>query len=139
MSVGGSGSVGGPAAGVYSGITVQDSLGNENAIQQAKPGRMIDSKLHPQLIAAYDCWQAQADKSKAASACKLKSDTVSVRIVVSGDAQAALQQLKANGFDVQPASARRGQFVCRTTIDRLATLANFSFVQFVAPAEGEGY
>jgi hypothetical protein len=99
---------------------------------------VIDSKLHPQLVAAYDCWQAQADKSKAPSACKLASDTMTVRVIVSGDAQAALEQLKANGFEAQPASVRRNQLVCRVTIAKLAALAELSFVQFVAPETGSG-
>ncbi len=135
----GAGIGGGVGGGVYRvGPGAPSAVGNPSGTAPAKQDRMVERKLHPQLVAAYDCWQAQSDKSKAPSACKLKGDTVLVRVIVSGDAQAALQQLNANGFEVQPASARRGQFVCRTTIDRLATLADFSFVQFVAPAEGEG-
>jgi Ca-activated chloride channel family protein len=140
---GGAGSVGGPVT-VPSPtvalpvVTVQDRLGTENAPQSAKSERVIDSKLHPQLVADYDCWQAQADKSKVPAACKLASDTITVRVIASGDAQAALEQLKANGFQAQPASTRKGQFVCHVTIAKLAALAELSFVQFVAPETGSG-
>jgi hypothetical protein len=112
--------------------------GKEAESQPAKQPRMVDRKLHPQLVAAYDCWQAQADKSKAPAACKVEGDTITVRIIVSGDAQPALEQLKANGFEVQPASVRRNQLVCRVTIPKLAALAELSFVQFVTPETGSG-
>ena len=146
----GGGSGGGTGAGVggaiggpffYKASDKLTALRDQNGVvggSAPKAVRVVDTKLHPQLVAAYDCWQAQTDKSKAAGACKLQGDTISVRVVVSGDAQAALQQLKANGFEVQSTSARRNQWVCRLTIDKLAALAELSFVEFVAPEEGKG-
>jgi Ca-activated chloride channel homolog len=102
------------------------------------PLRTIDTKLSPTLVAAYDCWLARADKSKASTACKLTNDKVLVRVIVTGDPAAALQQLQAAGFEPQPGVARSKQFVGRIAVEKLAALADIAAVKFVRPESLDG-
>jgi TonB family protein len=102
--------------------------------EQAAQSRLLDSKLHPQLVAAYDCWQTQADKSRAARACKLDNERLLVKVVISGDVPTALRQLQAIGFEHHPAEQRRDQYLGRIAVERLAALAAVQQVQFAAPA-----
>jgi TonB family protein len=118
--------------------TTSVAFGNEGdgmTLSKAiEPSRSIDAKLHPQLVAAYDCWRAQADKSNAMSRCKLDSDTVLVQVLISGDPESALKQLKALGFEPLPVRARQKQLVGRIAVEKLIALTNVDLVQFVAPA-----
>ncbi len=96
-----------------------------------KKPRAIDTKLSPQLVAAYDCWQGQVDKSKATVACKLSGGKLLVRVVVTGDPATALQQLQAAGFDPLSGQSGAKQIVGRITVEKLAAIAEMSFVKFV--------
>ena len=98
-----------------------------------KPPRLMDLKLHPQLVAAYDCWHAQADKSQAQRVCRLKADKLRVNVIVSGDEETALKQLKAIGFRPERKPAHAHQIAGRISVDKLDALAGIAAVVFVAP------
>lgn len=101
-----------------------------------KPPRLIELKLHPQLVAAYDCWRAETDRSEAHLVCKLKHK-LRVNVIVNGDSENILPQLKAIGFDPErkPTHAR---LTGRITVDKLDALAGIAAVVFVAPAPASG-
>jgi Ca-activated chloride channel family protein len=101
-----------------------------------KSSRSIDTKLHPQLVAAYDCWQAQANKSKAADICKLDSDKILVQVIVSGESAPVLPLLQAVGFEPVAAKVRPGHFAGRIAVQQLAALAEIKVVQFVTLSPG---
>jgi TonB family protein len=95
--------------------------------------RVVDQRLHPQLVVAYDCWRTHANKGHALQACKLKSAKLRVRVIVSGKAAAALPQLKAVGFEPEMEATRRSGITGRIAVDRLDALAAVPAVAFVAP------
>jgi Ca-activated chloride channel family protein len=99
-----------------------------------RPVRPIETKLHPRLVAAYDCWQAQADKANAPKACNLEGDKLAVMVVLAGDLNAGLSRLKAIGFKPAPGVTRGKRLVGHISVGQLAALAEISAVQFVAPA-----
>jgi hypothetical protein len=101
------------------------------------PARKLDTKLHPSLVAAYDCWQKQAGKSRSAAACKLKDNYVRVKIVVSAE-PGIEQQLEKLGFESLSTDSRTNQFTGRIAIEKLAELAELSAVQFVTPLTSNG-
>lgn len=100
------------------------------------PARPIDKKLAPRLVAAYDCWRAQHDKPMAFHKCKLAGDQVTVAVILSKDSAAALESLKAVGFEPSPTKTRRNEMIGRIAIEKLAALAGDPFVRFVAPGPG---
>jgi Ca-activated chloride channel homolog len=98
--------------------------------------RAIETKFHPRLIAAYDCWQTQQDKAKAPAACKLQGDKLLVQVILAKDSATASGELKALGFDLLPGKTRPRQLIGRIAVTQLAALAHSPIVQFVAPASG---
>ncbi|HKW25552.1 MAG TPA: TonB family protein, partial [Terriglobales bacterium] len=103
------------------------------AVNTGKPPRVIELKMHPQLVAAYDCWRAHSDKREARRACKLKADKLRVDVMVSGDAESILPQLKANGFQPERKAVHAHQIAGRIAVGKLDALARTAAVVFVAP------
>lgn len=103
------------------------------SVNPGKPLRLIEQKLHPQLVAAYDCWRAQANKSQARRVCKLKGDKLRVTVILSGDAKTAVKQLKALGFEPERESIRAREIAGKIAVDKLDALAGIAAVVFVAP------
>jgi hypothetical protein len=99
----------------------------------ATPVRRIDTKLHPRLVAAYDCWRAQPDKTKAPRACNIATDKLLVQVILSHNSAATLMELKAIGFETLSAQPRQEQLIGSIGIEQLASLADSSAVLFVAP------
>ena len=104
-----------------------------NQVDPGKPPRVIERKLHPQLVAAYDCWRAQMDKSQAGRVCRLKADKLRVNVIVSSDAETVLQQLKAIGFEPERKPTHARQIAGRIAVGKLDALAGIAAVVFVAP------
>jgi Ca-activated chloride channel family protein len=113
--------------------TSASTSNTSNAENTGKPPRIIELKLHPQLVAAYDCWRAQADKRQAGRICKLKADKLRVNVIVSGDAEALLPQLKAIGFEPERKPVHAHQIAGRVSVGKLDALAGIARVVFVAP------
>jgi Ca-activated chloride channel homolog len=109
------------------------TMGTNNATNTGKPPRVIELKLHPQLVAAYDCWRAHADKSQARRVCKPKKDKLRVNVIVNGPAEAALPGLKAIGFEAERKVVRARQIAGRIAVNKLDALAEIPAVVFVAP------
>lgn len=99
----------------------------------ANPVRVIDTKLHPQLVAAYDCWHAQSHKETAQARCHLKEDKLLVYVILSEEWKLVIPELKAIGFEPLPAQNRPKHVVGRVRVEQLAALANTRGVVFVAP------
>jgi Ca-activated chloride channel family protein len=127
----GAGSGGGISGGVY---RVRGGVVARADAKKVAPPRPIDVKVHPRLVAAYDCWRSQFDKSKAASDCKLRSERMLVEVILAENSKSALEELKALGFDASTEQPRRNRVVGRIAVERLAKLAEVKGVQFVAPA-----
>jgi TonB family protein len=121
------------ANGISKTIAMTGGDGSTKSVPPAPP-RRIDTKLHPRLVAAYDCWRAQPGKTKAISACNIESDKLLVRVILSQYSATAFQELKAIGFEALSAQPRPKQLIGRIGVERLASLAGSSIVQFVAPA-----
>jgi predicted RNase H-like nuclease len=104
-----------------------------NTADVTRPPRLIEIKFHPQLVAIYDCWRAQADKSEARRVCKIDHRKVRVNVVIRGDVESALKQLKAIGFEPERASVHGREITGKIAVDRLDALAGIAAVVFVAP------
>ena len=116
--------------------TLMTSGGGGTKPPAPMPPRRIDTKLHPRLIAAYDCWRTQPDKTKAPSACNLEGDKLLVQVILSLDSATALKELKAIGFEPLATQPRQKHLIGRVGVEQLPALADISIVQFVAPVSG---
>jgi hypothetical protein len=89
---------------------------------------LLESKLHPALLEAFDCWK------KSGQDCKLVKDgTVEVQLWLTDDSTAVLDQLKALGFTTSQALHGEKALVGRLPAEKLAALAKISAVRFASP------
>ncbi|HXM11021.1 MAG TPA: VIT and VWA domain-containing protein [Terriglobales bacterium] len=148
----GSGSGGGVAAGVAGGtiggpvyhgqatllppvsqpmVATEDRAIAPSATADRKPTServLLESKLHPALLEAFDCWK------KSRQDCKLVKDgSVEVQLWLTDDSTAVLDQLKALGFTTSKALHREKALVGRLPAEKLSDLAKISAVRFVSP------
>jgi Ca-activated chloride channel family protein len=137
------GGVGGTMGGVYHGqatppppvsrpmVATEDSAIAPPATADGKPTServLLESKLHPALLEAFDCWK------KSGQDCKLVKDgSVEVQLWLTDDSTAVLDLLKALGFTASEACHGEKAFVGRLPAEKLADLAGISAVRFVSP------
>jgi hypothetical protein len=89
---------------------------------------LLESKLHPALLEAFDCWK------KSGQDCKLVKDgSVEVQLWLTDNSTAALDQLKALGFTTSQARHEKKALVGRLPAEKLADLARIGAVRFVSP------
>jgi Ca-activated chloride channel homolog len=89
---------------------------------------VLESKLHPALLEAFDCWK------KSGQDCKLVRDgTVEVQLWLTDDSGAVLDEFKALGFATSQARTKEKVLVGHLPVDKLADLAKIRAVRFVSP------
>jgi Ca-activated chloride channel family protein len=145
-SGGGVGVVGGVAGGVYSNqppappppvsqqmVVTNGEVTAPPVMADTKPASeraLLESKLHPALLEAFDCWK------KSGQDCKLvlvKDGSVEVQLWLTDDSSAILDQLKALGFTTSQARPKEKVLVGRLPAEKLTDLAKISAVRFVSP------
>jgi hypothetical protein len=112
-------------------------IANDDASAQsivlAKPTgerAVLESKLHPALLKAFDCWK------NSGQGCKLVKDgAVEVQLWLTDDSGAVLEQLKALGFTTSQARPKEKVIVGHLPVEKLADLAKISAVRFASPAK----
>jgi hypothetical protein len=88
---------------------------------------ILESKLSPALLAAFDCWK------ESGSACtKLRGDMVDLQLVLAPDSNAAIEQLKALGFSIAEERQKQRAIIGRLPVAKLVELAQMDAVRFVA-------
>ena len=136
------GTIGGP---VYHGQAVppplvsQPMVAQENlaiapsATPDEKPTSeraLLESKLHPALLEAFDCWK------KSGQDCKLvlaKDGSVEVQLWLTDDSTAVLDQVKALGFTTSQARPAEKALVGHLPVEKLPDLTKISAVRFISP------
>jgi Ca-activated chloride channel family protein len=89
---------------------------------------LLESKLHPALLKAYDCWK------KSGLDCKLvKHGVVEVQLWLADESGAVLAQLEALGFTTAQARSKTKVIVGQMPAEKLAELATIAAVRFVSP------
>jgi len=111
-------------------MTVTETDGPPSIIPDQKPTgerAVLESKLHPALLAALDCWK------KSGTDCKLApSGKVEVQVWLTSNSAAVLEQLRAIGLTVS--EARPKEVIGHLPLEKLADLAKISAVRFVSRA-----
>ncbi len=88
---------------------------------------VLESKLHPGLLKAFDCW-----KKSGASCTEVRDGKVKVQIWLTGASQAVVGRIKALGFEVAVSAHKEGESLSGTLpVDKLPDLARMAEVKFV--------
>ena len=71
---------------------------------------VLESKLHPALLKAFDCWKKSGESCKSVQAGKVR-----IEIFMAGTPNGVLDQLKALGFEIAPSNHPEGRWLaaCR--------------------------
>jgi Ca-activated chloride channel family protein len=100
---------------------------------QAKRRATLESKLHPALLAAYDCWQRSGGKGNCAG---VKNGKVQIKLWLLSQTPQLKQELATLGFN---ASSKAGNVVARDlavageiAIEKLPALAEVAGVKLIA-------
>ncbi len=103
----------------------------QSTVVDAKPSgerAVLEAKLHPALLAVFDCWK------KSGQDCKLAKDrTVEIQLWLTDNSDVVLEQLKALGFTTSQSRPKEKVIVGHLPAEKLAELANMSAVRFVSP------
>jgi Ca-activated chloride channel family protein len=91
---------------------------------------LLESKLHPALLEAFDCWKNSGQNCKLE---QVKDGRVEVQLWLTDDSSAVLEQLKALGFTTSQMQPKEKSLVGHLPAEKLVDLARISAVRFVAP------
>jgi len=98
--------------------------------QAAGPRALLESKLHPALLKAYDCWKNSEPD------CQLVNHgAVEVQLWLADETGAVLAQLEALGFktSLDRRKEKEKMIVGKIPVEKLAELVRIGAVRFVSP------
>ena len=90
----------------------------------------LESKLHPELIKAFDCWQKSGDQCK-----MLQNGRLQVQIFLAGSSADVVAQLKALGFEGTTKNSSAKILVGSLPAEKLPAVVRVMAVQFVSPVK----
>jgi hypothetical protein len=103
------------------------SVSEDKDERQPGSGRsLLESKLHPTLLAAFDCWK------KSGTNCKTAPDgKATVVIFLTTSSPQVMQQLTTLGVEVTEQRSADNSVVGKLALDKLESLAKLPQVRFV--------
>jgi Ca-activated chloride channel family protein len=140
--VGGGGTGGGYGSGVAGGVgagVIRTELEGKPPKLPEVHVRPIERKLHPALVAAYDCWEALHNGASKPSNCSVAKagDVITVELVLTSDTPEARKALLAAGVKLHHGNVRHNVVRGTIAVANLAKLAELNFVRFAGPAPTE--
>ena len=112
--------------------TVQaEQVAAEGIYREPKPTgerAELESKLHPEIIKAFDCWKKSGEQCQ-----MLKDGKLHVQIFLSGATEGVIAQLKALGFESASKNLSTKMLMGNLPVDKLPAIVKIAGVQFVAP------
>jgi hypothetical protein len=91
---------------------------------------VLESKLHPMLMKAYDCWQRSGDQCS-----MLHNGKLNVQIFLAGTSADTIAQLRAMGFESTTKNSFAKVLVGNLPAEKLPALVRMAAVQFVSPVK----
>ncbi len=139
-----SGLVGGAGGGIGAGGTVNRKMLSAQPLPPAKPDfyghadsvetkptgerALLDSKLNPVVLQAFDCWKQSGNN------CKLVHDgTLELELWLTDDSDPVIAQLTALGFVVSQHRPHEKMLVGHVPVEKLTDLAKIPAVHFISP------
>jgi Ca-activated chloride channel family protein len=114
-------------------VAERDALIATPAAADQKPTSeraLLESKLHPGLLEAFDCWTISGQNCKQVQG---KDGKLEVQLWLTDDSGAVLAQLKALGFTTSQTRPKEKSLVGNLPAEKLVDLARISAVRFVSP------
>jgi Ca-activated chloride channel family protein len=112
-----------PAVGA---VGTKDSSRSETKLSPER--KALESKLHPALLAAFDC------AAKAQQECKLvDAGKVEVQVFLTQESASVLDQLRKLGFEPAEGHSAAKMIKGRLPVEKLQELAQIAEVRFVSP------
>lgn len=103
-------------------------VGASNAPSTNPERALLETKLHPALLEAFDCWK------KSGQECKLiQAGKVDVQIFLTDESAAVAEQLKALGFEMMQNRPKEKMLIGHLPVEKLGALAKVAQVKFVSP------
>jgi len=122
-----------PSVTLFSGaVKFRDKESPEENPEPAPSGERaeLDSKLHPEIIKAFDCWKKSGEQ------CQMLQDgKLHVQIFLTGATEDAIAQLKALGFESANKNSSTKMLVGNLPVEKLPAIVKIVGVQFVAPVK----
>jgi len=88
----------------------------------------LESKLHPEIIKAFDCWKKSGEQ------CQMLQDgKLHVQIFLTGATEDVMAQLKVLGFESVNKNSSIKMLVGNLPVEKLPAIVKIAGVQFVAP------
>ncbi len=122
-----------PPPPAVNGPQLQGKQGDGNAVKtppEKKPTgerAVLESKLHPALLKAFDCWKNGGEPCKS-----VQDGKVQIQIFLADAPAALIDQLKALGFEISAKPSAGKALLGRLPIDKLPALARMPQVRFVS-------
>lgn len=91
--------------------------------------KLLESKLHPQLLKALDCWKQTGKDCES-----IHAGQIEIEIILTASSETISGQLKALGFQVTENRLRAKKLVGHLPVEKLAELAHMPEVRFIALA-----
>jgi hypothetical protein len=88
---------------------------------------LLESKLSPALLAAFDCW-----KKSGTSCARVKAGNVELQLFLTEDSAAVIDKLKALGLTIRESRTKGKVLVGNLPVGKLEELAKMAPVRFVA-------
>lgn len=90
----------------------------------------LESKLHPEIIKAFDCWKKSGEQ------CQMLQDgKLHVQIFLTGATEDVIAQLKVLGFESVNKNSSIKMLVGNLPVEKLPAIVKIAGVQFVAPVK----
>jgi len=121
-----------PATVAVAGLPASDSADKLATKAPSAERRVLESKLHPAVLAALDCVRKT---TKATAPCaNMHAGKIAVEIWLTTDSSATREQLRALGFEITQDHKAQKMLAGNLAIDKLEALAKFDAIQFVSLA-----
>jgi hypothetical protein len=135
----GGGGIGGGYAGGIGKAAMRNDMKQELPDLPAVHARPIERKLHPALVAAYDCWEALRNGAAKPANCSAAnaSQSITVELVLTSDTPEGRKALVAAGVKLNRGNVRHNVVRGTIAVADLAKLAGLNFVRFAGPAPEE--
>ncbi len=104
---------------------------DERRRKEADKKKALESKLHPSLLAVYECW-VKSGRSQAANCAGLQNGSVKVQVFFTSNSAAALQAATQKGFFAAPNAALSDRMLGTIAIAKLEELAKLPEVKLIA-------
>jgi hypothetical protein len=107
---------------------IRDRSKTEPGVKPTGERAVLESKLHPEILKAFDCWKKSGEQCEG-----VREGKVQIQIFLSGSSSDVIAQLKALGFESTSKTLSAKILVGSLPVEKLPAVIKVAAVQFVSP------